>query len=164
MTIINPLRTFGAIKTADETRTSTTTPTDDSHLNVTISAAGTYRLRAVLYANVVQGAGITLNFVTSNVIFVPSRVSLGYFFTVTPQGQAVEVTGQGFAMSNTTPSLIIGGDGYDTDAIRIRIGLDFDDTVIATAAGSMKIQWAQTTSMANTCTLNKNSFISMYTS
>ena len=143
-------------KTADESVTSSTTLQNDDHLLYTISAAGTYVIDVQLFAlSAADAAG---------------DIKVGFTF---PTGTFL-LTGAGPHNSLASGSNVVGewtGATLTSGTTTIPYGLSANGTIplgirlrgifIATATGTLQLQWAQVASNASASTVKANSFMTV---
>lgn len=139
-----------AVKSADESVTSSTTLQDDNHLTHTIPQAGTYVFDLQLFCtSATDAAGdikFAFTFPTGTCHFKANGPDAGI------TGGTIQ-TGQWAAIHTATSG---------TSAIAMGLssamgGIEIRGILIATASGTLTLQWAQSTSDANASTLKAGS-------
>lgn len=139
------------LKTADETRNSTTTLANDSALVVSLGASTSYVIRLVVFTTI---ANATMDFkfataysgtVTGNV-YTAWRAAAGGVATGTSAEFQGISSGQ---IASTALTAATSGVGY----------VYVDQSILTDAAGTWSFQWAQNTSDASNATVGRGSFI-----
>lgn len=149
---INALATFYAVKSADESVTSSTSLQNDDDL-VADLAVGTWLLEAHLFHTGAQAGDIQTAWATTGTITCLSRS------VIAPSGSATDITGADpdiriQALSFTvTVGARFGTDGTNNGYSVERLILDVD------VAGSMQLQWAQFASSGTATTLKAGSHL-----
>lgn len=151
------------IKQSDESRSSTTTMTDDSELTVALAAGTTYFIEAMIVAN--SGATPDLKY---SFVYTGTLTDAATFESA---GDAA-APNTGGAGDSLAPCHSLGGSNLITPRVRTRNGSNTAGTLevghirgvlITNTAGNLKIQWAQNTSDASNTTVYKGSYISIAT-
>jgi hypothetical protein len=138
------------LKTADQSVTSSTTLANDTHLFYTIGAAGTYAFDLYLYgtsaANAAGDMGIAFTFPTGTLYVGASGldVALASGDNGTMKGQA------GLSLASGTLMTVFGLSTTPTMA-------HVHGLLVATATGTLRLQWAQFASSASASTLKAGS-------
>lgn len=136
-----------AIKSANESVTSSTTLQDDDHLTVSISATGTYTFDLTLFVAAGDSAAdikAGFTFPTGTCHFVGTGPHTG---AITSGTSGV---GEYFAITSATSGTSFLGYGISSGAT---IGIRLRGVLIATATGTLKLQWAQVTSSGTATTV-----------
>jgi hypothetical protein len=129
-----------AIKTADESVTSSTALQDDDHLTLSLAASSTYLIEMFIDLTSTSGTpGGKIAFVS------PAAVGFNLF-------------GKYVRNNDTARSFVLTASGGESDAVSIGANshavLTLAGTITTTDAGTFKLQWAQSTSNG-TATVNK---------
>lgn len=141
-------------KTADQSVTSSTVLTNDTHLLYTIGATGTYKFEIALIAlSAADAAGdikFALTFPTGTL--TAGMMGLTTALTTSVIGDTVNA-GVSSAVSGTQPANFSAGLSASECFILIK-GL-----LVATATGTLRLQWAQLASSGSATTLKAGSFM-----
>lgn len=147
--LIAEVRPLYARKTADQTITSSTTLTDDTHLLIAMAANTVYKLNGLLrYACASTTPDLKIAFT------IPS----GTTGTIFGAGGGTNVTGQEGSISLYTPSGSAGSIGTvffgTNNSGSFPIGIALNGTIrTGGTAGNIRLQWAQVTSDGNGITM-----------
>jgi hypothetical protein len=142
-------------KTADTSRTSTTTLADDPHLVLTLAASGTYVIRAAITFSAQATPMLKMNF----------RIGTGVTFKAWNMLGPDNTTGAFAQGSNVS----VGGNVVNPNDVATRNGSNFGgaqifyhDIVVTTAASgtyTFAFQWAQSTSNATASIVTFGSYL-----
>ena len=137
-----------AQKTADESVTSSTTLQDDDHLQYTIDATGKYVFELTLFARSAADAAGDL------------RIDMvGPAGTFTWGAIGLDVT---LASGNTgTVNTAASGSPYNFGLSTTQLMIIVKGLFVATATGTLKLQWAQQASNANASTIKAGSHMTV---
>lgn len=139
------------VKTAEETRTSTTTFTDDNHLSgFALEAGAYYRFEMLFSYQHYQAPDFKYQFQFSN---VPQTESGFYYAQYNPENTLNAE--QQFARPVLTSGAVVNA----TDSFDIIIRIVGFFLANATTGGTLDFQWAQNTSDAQAITARKGSFM-----
>lgn len=149
--LLNSLHAY-VLKTADESVTSNATVQNDDHLLYVLPATGTYEVVVKLWASSAANAAgdlrVGFSFPTGTMhvggIGPDSSLASGSASTSEHVGilsttSGSSVTNLGYGLSTTTNLIVVHG------------------LLIATATGTLRLQWAQITSNANASTVKAGS-------
>lgn len=148
----NSLRTFYALKSADESVTSSTALQNDDDLNADLTV-GIWLLEAHLFHTGAQAGDIQTAWTTTGTITCLSRGLIG------PSGSATDITGAAaniriqLASLTLTTGVRLGTDGTNNGYSVERLILDVD------VAGTLQLQWAQFASSGTATTLKAGSHL-----
>lgn len=138
-------------KTADQSIPSSTVLTNDTHLLYAIGSTGTYAgdlyLRATSAANAAGDINIGFTFPTGTLHAVGFGPDIGLASGAVQTGNWVGDSG-GFTSGVSVLSF-----GLSTATLALYIHFDF----VATATGTLRLQWCQNSSNANASTLKAGS-------
>ena len=139
---------LAVVKSADTSRTSTTSLTADPHLTLSVAASATYQVDVVLLYKGPSGAGFfQWDFdVPTSAVFPNVASYTNSSGNATVQYNAAGVTSQ---WANTE-----GTGGTNDDAIRIGGTL-----VVSSTAGTFDLKWAQHASNGTAVSLLANSYM-----
>lgn len=142
-------------KTADESVTSSTTLQNDNHLALSIPAAGTYEVDVKLFATSAANAAGDLQ---AGFTFPAGTMHFGIHAADTSlvSGSTTATMAVTSNLSATSGSSVVTA-GLSTSTVLIWIHGLF----IATATGTLTLQWAQFASNANASTVKSGSHMSM---
>lgn len=141
-------------KTADESVTSSATLQNDNELTIAIPAAGSYVIDLRLYgssaANAAGDLRVGFTFPTGTFHF-----GVGALDSSLASGAAADLAATG-NLSATSGSTVLGI-GLSTTVTYSKV----EALLIATAAGTLQMQWAQLASNANASTIKAGSHMRM---
>lgn len=146
---LNALNGYVA-KTADQSITSSTVQTNDTHLLYTIGATGTYVVDVYLWALSAANAAGDLNVGFS---FPTGTFSLQGFGPDVGLASGTVQTGSWFANSAITTGVAALSFGLSTG----QVGIHLHGLFVATATGTLRLQWAQFASSGSASTLKSGS-------
>lgn len=136
-------------KTGGTSRASTVTLADDPDLQIVIPAAGTYVIRGALWFNLgSQTAGVQYGFA-----YTGSSTQLGYRSNYSTIGSSAGSDNDFSFAAAAFPS----GNGAGNSAANLRMWVEI--VLIATSAGTLSLQWAQSASNALATTLSRGSYL-----
>ena len=137
-------------KTADESVTSSAVLQNDDHLLYTISAAGTYVFDVILVgtsaANAAGDIAVGFTFPTGTLHLIGQGPDIGL-------ASGNVQTGQWGAGLSIASGATFNGYGLSTN----NVGIWLHGILIATATGTLQLQWAQNTSNASASTVKSGS-------
>ncbi|MGW2920408.1 beta strand repeat-containing protein [Streptomyces angustmyceticus] len=140
------------IKTADETRTSTTTVSDDLHLYATLDANSVYRFRGTLLFDGPEAADGTMTFTVPTGATGGWAPEAGTLSTTTPDGSAqLKVAARQFGSNSDI--------GIMASSATLAGIMVLPTGIVATGStpGTLRLRWAQQTSTASATTLKAGS-------
>ncbi|MCZ1006343.1 hypothetical protein O1L68_05785 [Streptomyces lydicus] len=140
------------MKTADETRTSTTTVSDDLHLFASLDANSVYRFRGMLLFDGPEAADATMTFTAPTGATGGWAPEAGTLSTTTPDGSAqLKVAARLFGSNSDI--------GVMASSATLAGIMVLPQGIVATGstAGTLKLRWAQQTSTASPTTLKAGS-------
>lgn len=128
--------------TMDQSVTSSTTFADSTYLQYSVPSSGSYRIRVMLAISAYNSSGIRVGFdgPTKSNFFVANRAGSAFDAILTDYTGTQYVT-------------LIPGGSPDTD------WMWFDGTLLATASGTLKVQFCQDTSDGNPCQILQGSYM-----
>lgn len=136
-------------KTADESRTSTTTLADDAHLFFAVVAGATYVFQVVMFTN----SGTQLADVKAGLTFPAGTMTFGL------AGMDVGATTPTGSMNNLAIASATSGTSVVTFAAGGVTMATINGRYACTTGGTVKLQWAQNTSSASAVTMTTGSFL-----
>lgn len=139
---------IAAIKTANESVTSSTTLQDDDELLVTVAANSTYEVSCVLRYDGATAGDINIQFV------VPASATFDFSISRLQTG-ASDATADAEDSGSATAALGLGTIGSGTTATANIRGL----LIVAGTAGTFKLQWAQLVSNATATRILTRSYL-----
>jgi hypothetical protein len=138
------------LKTADQSVTSSATLVDDTHLNYSITATGTYIVDIYLYAasaaNAAGDLGIGFTFPTGTF-----HVGVAAVDDTVASGNQGPLKGEG--RTSATSGSLMTVVGLSTNTLQVHV----HGILIATATGTLRLQWAQEVSNASASTVKAGS-------
>lgn len=142
-------------KTADQSVASSAVLVNDTHLLYAIPAAGTYKFEVCLIALTAANAAGDIQFAFT---FPTGTCTFGITAQTTaiaapPYVGDVVLTGASAATSGTSPSGMSGGLTVNEGFIWLK------GVLVATAAGTLRLQWAQLAANASATTVKAGSFM-----
>lgn len=139
-----------AVKTADQSVTSSTTLVNDTHLSITLPSVGSYLVDVWLYAlSAANAAGdLAVGFT-----YPTGTLNIGGAGPDSALASGNIEPGQWGAALSQPSGTIFNSYGLSTGAVTIHLHGLF----IATATGTLQLQWAQLASNANASTLKAGS-------
>lgn len=142
---------ISVIKSADETRISTVTPTNDSEIFLAVEANAIYRVVGFFKYNSDATADFRITWTG------PAGATFEYV-AVAIDTATTTVNGTVQMATNTiATSRPYGGAGTASN-----VGMDISGTLrVGSTAGTLQLQWAQGTSQAITTTLKADSWITL---
>ena len=140
-------------KTADESLNTNITVQDDNHLSIAIPQAGTYVVECIIVASSAANAAGDIKF---GFTFPTGTLHMFGAGLDTTLASGNEGTFNGRALNNDTASpTATAAYGLSTTPTHIRVTV----LLIATASGTLTLQWAQSASNANNTTVHEGSFM-----
>lgn len=141
-----------AIKAATTGRNTTTTLADDPDLTIAIPVAGTYEIRMLL---LMTGATAAAQGFKYQLVYTGTAGTIGYYTIGSINGAASTPLAAAGAFNVATHATVLvdSGAGATTDFDHV-VG-----TFVATTTGTLKLQWAQSTSTGNNSNLKANSLL-----
>lgn len=140
-------------KTADESVTSSATLQNDNHLTYTINQAGTYvvdmHLIGTSAANAAGDLQIAFTFPTATFYGTAYGADTGLASGSVQTGQ--------WGANTLTSGTVFQNFGLSTAFL----GIHFHGLMVATASGTLQLQWAQQASNANASTLKAGSYMTV---
>lgn len=137
--ILAAINAFGyARKSADETVTTSTTLQNDDELFVAVNANGIYEFRLFLDYNSSTTADIKIGWT------LPSGATMTYVQNGLDASSTTNLGAQNLGPLTQASNPVFGGTGGDTVAIPLGM------LVVGANAGTMQLQWAQSTSSGST--------------
>lgn len=137
---------LSAIKTADQSVTSSTTPVSDTELFVPLVATGSYQFECFLYF---EGGAAGSSDIKWKWI-IPTGSTMRYTWTGWNNTGSVARSGDG-QVAGDTPSSASAGVGNTHGVIMI------GTVVVGTNAGNLQLQWAQNVSSATSTVVHAQS-------
>lgn len=139
--------TITAIKTANESVTSSTTLQDDNHLTASVEATSVYELECVVFYEADTGGDIKLQFSAPAGASLSAAISRLTTGAATIDNDAISIMTLGTAIPG-------GGLGAGQGAVLQIKGV----VTIAGTAGTFKLQWAQNASSGTATTVYADSY------
>lgn len=141
-------------KTADESVTSSATLQNDNHLTLSIPAAGTYIIDLRLFASSAANAAGDLQV---GFTFPAGTMHVGYGVLANTLASGSSGTAEFGASLSVASGAAAAGIGLSTTVTHQIINAIF----IATASGTLQVQWAQLASNASASTVKAGSYMTM---